>query len=629
MDDLFINPKMGLRFSLVGSDYEVVFVHAGIVRYSAKSGGKIYRISLEKFNEKYSLGEIQVDIDATKSLLSEGEAQILMRKQAYIKRTIVNVTHLYSKSEIRIVIRDTAKEINDLNPPNPRTVMRWVEVYLDAGKDLYALNKFRTGNKFLRFSIEIEEIIQKAIQERFLAEQEKVSCEDVYDYVKNNMINKNIDLNFCPSLRTIQRRINKLDPYVVLRAKKGARIANNILKAAGEKIYSPFFLALVEIDTHTLDIFVIEIESKQIMGRPFLTCAIDVHTRCIVGYYVCMLPANATKTLAVLKQMLLRPHQNFPGGVPSLIIPDNGVEFKNTTFSRVCKELGITIQPSQNRTPDNKPHIERFFKTFEESLIHKIKGTTFSNPEARGDYDSQKNASITLENLRSYIDEWIHDVYHKSLHSGLGKTPHLAWSNALKVAPPRLISQYHINIIARKAIKKTINHGQVGFLDLKYKSHSLATLKAQGISNVTVMIDETNLEQVFIVDPFNTGNYIQADSTIPDYLHDRLTARGYISGGLSTLSSVERKKLISLYMVEQIAPLNLKTKEQQLYVNKKTRKALTDTNKNLHSQINELQSQLNQNTETLIDIIEEVKLRTNLKVDHLLAPHLLKRYLSK
>ena len=112
-------------------------------------------------------------------------------------------------------------------------------------------------------------------------------------------------------------------------------------------------------------------------------------------------------------------------------------------------------------------------------------------------------------------------------------------------------------------------------------------------------------------------------------LHDRLTARGYISGGLSTLSSVERKRLISLYMVEQIAPLNLKTKEQQLYVNKKTRKALTDTNKNLHSQINELESQLNQNTETLIDIIEEVKLRTNLKIDHLLAPHLLKKYLSK
>jgi transposase InsO family protein len=508
---------MGLRFSLAGSNYEVVFVHGAVVRYSAKVGGKIYKMAIEKFNEKFSLGEIQFDINATVCLLSEKETQILMRKQAYIKNTIVDVKHLYSKSEVRTVIRKTAKQINDLNPPVPRTVMRWVEVYLDAGKDLYALNKFRVGNKFLRFPIEVEELIQKSIQELFLAKQEIVTCEDVYDDVKNIMANKGIDLNLCPTLRTIQRRIEILDPYVVLRAKKGTRAANNALKAAGEKIISPFFMSLVEIDTHTLDIFIIESESKQVLGRPFLTCAIDVHTRCIVGYYLCMLPANATKTLVVLKQMLLRAHQDLPGGLPSLIIPDNGVEFKNTTFSRVCKDLGITIQPAQNRNPNNKPYIERFFGTLTGSLIHKIKGTTFSNPQTRGDYDSQKNASITLENLRSYIDDWIHDVYHKSMNSDFGSIPQTAWSNAIKLAPPRIISLFHIEIIVRKAMTKTINHGQVGFLDLKYKAHSLATLKAQGISKVKVMVDETNLEHVFIEDPFNAGNYIQADSTTPDY----------------------------------------------------------------------------------------------------------------
>ncbi|MFV5589309.1 hypothetical protein [Acinetobacter variabilis] len=112
-------------------------------------------------------------------------------------------------------------------------------------------------------------------------------------------------------------------------------------------------------------------------------------------------------------------------------------------------------------------------------------------------------------------------------------------------------------------------------------------------------------------------------------LHDRLTNKGYISGGLSTLSSAKRKKLISLYMTEQISPLNLKAKDQQLYVNKKTRQALTNTNKNLRVQVDELELQLHQNTETLIDIIEEVKLRSNLKIDHLLAPHLLKKYLSR
>lgn len=112
-------------------------------------------------------------------------------------------------------------------------------------------------------------------------------------------------------------------------------------------------------------------------------------------------------------------------------------------------------------------------------------------------------------------------------------------------------------------------------------------------------------------------------------LHIRLKAKGYISGGLSTLSSPDRKRLICLYMSEQISPLNLKSKEKQLYVNKKTRLALANTNKKLRIQINDLECQLHQNTETLIGIIEEIKLKTNLKVDHLLAPHLLKDYLSK
>lgn len=110
-------------------------------------------------------------------------------------------------------------------------------------------------------------------------------------------------------------------------------------------------------------------------------------------------------------------------------------------------------------------------------------------------------------------------------------------------------------------------------------------------------------------------------------LHDRLIAKGYVSGGLSTLSSPERKKLICLYMSEQILPLNLKAKDQQQYVNKKTRQALINTNKNLRIQIDDLESQIHQNIETLLDIIEEVKLKTNLKIDHLLAPHLLKKYL--
>lgn len=108
-------------------------------------------------------------------------------------------------------------------------------------------------------------------------------------------------------------------------------------------------------------------------------------------------------------------------------------------------------------------------------------------------------------------------------------------------------------------------------------------------------------------------------------LHKRLLNKCYINGGLSTLSTPDRKKLINRYISEQIQPLGFNSKEKQLYVNKKTRQAFVNDNKRLKARVAELEDQLNQNTETLIRIIQEVKLKTDIPIDHLLANHLIKQ----
>jgi len=105
-------------------------------------------------------------------------------------------------------------------------------------------------------------------------------------------------------------------------------------------------------------------------------------------------------------------------------------------------------------------------------------------------------------------------------------------------------------------------------------------------------------------------------------LHQRLVAKEYVKGGLSTLSTKERKALIQKYTTEQLLPLNLNEKEEQLYVNRKTRQALLDTNKGLKERIIELEDELNQNTAILIEIINQVKLKTQLELDDLLSPYL-------
>jgi putative transposase len=114
------------------------------------------------------------------------------------------------------------------------------------------------------------------------------------------------------------------------------------------------------MDTHEIDCIILD-KNGNVLGRPQLCIAIDVYTRAIVGWHLCMLPPSATKTLLTLKNMLMRPHLGKTGGLPTVIIPDNGCEFNNNALANFCNNFNITKSESQPYSPNNKAHIESFF----------------------------------------------------------------------------------------------------------------------------------------------------------------------------------------------------------------------------------------------------------------------------
>lgn len=72
----------------------------------------------------------------------------------------------------------------------------------------------------------------------------------------------------------------------------------------------------------------------------------------------------------------------------------------------------------------------------------------------------------------------------------------------------------------------------------------LATFKAQGISTVIVMIDETNLENVYIQNPFDTNDYILADSTDLSYTKNlTLHEHKLLQEEKKEMSNSDREKL--------------------------------------------------------------------------------------
>ncbi|QKG51822.1 Mu transposase C-terminal domain-containing protein [Hymenobacter sp. BRD67] len=56
--------------------------------------------------------------------------------------------------------------------------------------------------------------------------------------------------------------------------------------------------------------------------------------------------------------------------------------------------------------------------------VHTLPGTTFSNPQQRGAYDSEKMAALTLQEFEQWLTTYLTEVYHKRVHSMTHQTPY-------------------------------------------------------------------------------------------------------------------------------------------------------------------------------------------------------------
>ena len=94
---------------------------------------------------------------------------------------------------------------------------------------------------------------------------------------------------------------------------------------------------------------------------------------------------------------------------------DNAKEFRSEALRRGCEQYGIAIDYRPVRTPHYGGHIERLIGTMM-GKVHLLPGTTFSDVRAKGDWDPQKTAAMTIEELERWLGHAITGVYHQTVH---------------------------------------------------------------------------------------------------------------------------------------------------------------------------------------------------------------------
>lgn len=187
-------------------------------------------------------------------------------------------------------------------------------------------------------------------------------------------------------------------------------------------------LEQVQIDHTVIDLIVVDDRDRQPIGRPYLTLAIDVFTRCVLGMVVTLEAPSAVSVGLCLVHVACDKRPWLEGlnvemdwqmsGKPLLLYLDNAAEFKSEALRRGCEQHGIRL----DYRPLGQPHyggiVERIIGTAMQMIHDELPGTTFSNPDQRGDYDSENKAALTLRELERWLTLAV-GTYHGSVHNGL------------------------------------------------------------------------------------------------------------------------------------------------------------------------------------------------------------------
>lgn len=391
----------------------------------------------------------------------------------------------------------------------------------EADGELTALLPARSGGGRGRSRLPagLEAVIRTVVDELYLTPQRNTAAVVVRE-IQARCRRERLP---APSPSTIRRRLAAL-PLVAHRRRGEELPRTRPVHGSSPAIRDP--LDLVQMDHTPVDLILVDPVDRAPIGRPWLTVAIDVYSRCIAGFHLTLEPPSATSVGLCLTHVaadkapwleLRGIEASWPvAGKPRRIGVDNGAEFHAAAFERGCEQHGIAI----DWRPPGRPHfggiVERVIGTLMR-LVHALPGTTFSSVGARGAYDSDKAACLTLEELERWLAVAIAKYYHLRPHEGLeGEAPLRRYEAGVKaltaagrgVPAPRDARAFLIDFLplARRSLRRdgiTIDH-------ITYFSNALKPWiqgRERRPDRLVIRRDPRDLSRIFVLDP-RDGSYL-------------------------------------------------------------------------------------------------------------------------
>lgn len=354
-----------------------------------------------------------------------------------------------------------------------------------------------------------EAVVQEAIGQVYL-QREQPRLSDLLKEIERQCRQKGLKV---PNFRTVKRRVEAIDARERARKRAGAKAASDRFRPTRVLSTADLLpLERVQIDHTRVDAVVVDERDRLPIGRPWLTLAIDVASRAVLGFSLALeepstLSVALTLAQAVLPKDLWLADRGVEvpwpmWGLPELLQLDNAPEFHSRALVRGAQEYGIRVEYRPPATPHFGGHIERLIGTTM-GAVHLLPGSTFSSVAEKGDYPSEKAAALTLVELERWLALQIGGVYHQQVHSSLLKPPAVAWQDGLarrRQAPRKPVDAQTFFLDFLPEERRLIRRDGIQMFKLHYWDNVLSPLAGRSSEPVLIKYDPRNLSRIFYRD---------------------------------------------------------------------------------------------------------------------------------
>ena len=230
-------------------------------------------------------------------------------------------------------------------------------------------------------------------------------------------------------------------------SKYGTFLADRRFRGRQRSIEASRPLEYIMIDHTKVDAWAVVLDEDgkpQLVERAWLTIAVDVYTRMVVGLVLTYEPPSVYSALECIrdvvrrKQYLINRFGKQPAtdgwGRPFTVICDNGWEFTSLSFQVCLEAVGIDVIWAPIATPMFKAIVERMFGTLNENVWHRLPAGIPLNARDRAvlDIDDPKVKAVhTIESLKALLWTEIVENYHQNVHSGINMAPAQKWEHGI------------------------------------------------------------------------------------------------------------------------------------------------------------------------------------------------------